>query len=148
MYECVVIASDGSSLADKGVEQGLTLAKQFKASVVFVVVTPHWSALALGQESDEGAHHPLENYEREQSALAKKILDRCKIRADERGISNSSVHVPDMAAAEGIVAAARDHSADIIVMSSHGRSGLNRVLMGSVAAKVVQIAGIPVMIAR
>ena len=148
MYKCVLIASDGSSLADKGVEQGLALAKQFNASVVFVVVTPHWSALALGHESDEGAQHPLENFERVQSALAKKILERCKVKADQIGISNSSVHVPDMTAAEGIVAAAREQAADVIVMSSHGRSGLNRVLMGSVAAKVVQIAGIPVMIAR
>ena len=148
MYKRVLIASDGSSLADKGVEQGLVLAKQFKASVVFVVVTPHWSALTLGQESDEGVHHPLENFERVQAALAKTILQRCQTKADALGVSNATVHVPDMTAAEGIVAAARDHSADVIVMSSHGRSGLNRVLMGSVAAKVVQIAAIPVMVAR
>jgi nucleotide-binding universal stress UspA family protein len=56
--------------------------------------------------------------------------------------------VEDVAAASGIVQTARDEGADLIVMGSHGRSGIARLMLGSVATKVVAESSIPVLVSR
>jgi nucleotide-binding universal stress UspA family protein len=56
--------------------------------------------------------------------------------------------VEDVAAASGIVQTARDEGADLIVMGSHGRSGIARLMLGSVATKVVAESTVPVLVTR
>jgi nucleotide-binding universal stress UspA family protein len=54
----------------------------------------------------------------------------------------------DVAVASGIVEAAKTEGADLIVVGSHGRSGIARLMLGSVAAKVVAESTVPVLVAR
>jgi nucleotide-binding universal stress UspA family protein len=56
--------------------------------------------------------------------------------------------VEDVAAASGIVQSAKDEGADLIVMGSHGRSGIARLMLGSVATKVVAESPVPVLVTR
>ncbi len=68
--------------------------------------------------------------------------------ATKQGIACDTLHVKDRVPAEGIVETAKARSCDLIVMSSHGRRGLSRVLLGSQANNVVTHSSVPVLICR
>lgn len=71
MYKHVLIATDGSDLADRGLDHGLGLAKALGATVTIVTVTDFWSPLAMAGEAHRGRMHPAEDYETSMAAAAK-----------------------------------------------------------------------------
>jgi nucleotide-binding universal stress UspA family protein len=76
------------------------------------------------------------------------VLAECETAAKQKGVSCATVHARDRAAADAIVETAKAKGCDIIVMSSHGRGGVGRMLLGSVATKVLTFSTIPVLICR
>ena len=68
--------------------------------------------------------------------------------AKAAGVSCETVHVKDQHPAEGIIAAAKDKACDLIVMASHGRRGLGRLLLGSQANEVLTHSKVPALIVR
>ena len=76
MYKHILIATDGSELADRAVVHGLALAKEVKAPVTLVTVTQAWSALELAHEFRMGNPDPVHQFERMAAASAKVILRR------------------------------------------------------------------------
>jgi nucleotide-binding universal stress UspA family protein len=145
MYQHLLIATDGSELARKAVDHGLELARALGARVLLVYVTPPWAALTV---SDGAAVYPPENYDRIAADQAQNILANAAMAAKAAGVVCETLHVKDGLPATGIIGAAQEHGADLIVMSSHGRSGLRRVLLGSEANEVVTKSTIPVLICR
>jgi nucleotide-binding universal stress UspA family protein len=103
MYRKILIATDGSDLANKAVDHGVMLAKGTGASVVFVTVTENWSAIAMGAESTQGMSNPIESYEAIATKRAQNILAAAKTAAKDAGIECETVHVPDQPPAEGII---------------------------------------------
>jgi nucleotide-binding universal stress UspA family protein len=148
MYKSILIATDGSELAMKAVEHGLLLARTTNAPVVFVTATPHWSATGMAELADAGVAEPVQDYERKAAARASKLLAACEERASTLGVSCTLVHVKDKDAADAIVATATGKGCELIVMSSHGRSGMSRMLLGSVAMKVLTYSTVPVLVCR
>jgi nucleotide-binding universal stress UspA family protein len=148
MYNRILIATDGSALADKAVSHGITLAKVHKAPVSVVTVTDIWSAFDMAHDYDRGKTNPIGNYEALAAAAAKRILDRAGETAKSQGVDCNLIHVPDKHPAEGIVATATDVGADLIVMASHGRRGVDRLLLGSQTNEVVTHSKVPVLIVR
>jgi nucleotide-binding universal stress UspA family protein len=142
MYRHILIATDGSELAAKAVAAGLALAKQLNAKVTAVTATDPWSAIVTG----EAAVAFLE-YQKAAEKDAERILGEVSATANAQGVKCDTVHVNDLAA-EGIIATAKARGCDLIVMSSHGRRGLARVLLGSQATRVLTFSSVPVLICR
>ena len=148
MYKHILIATYGSELATKAVSHGIALAKVHEALVSAVTVTDAWSAFDMAHDYSLGKKNPIDNYETVAATIAKKILDRVGETAKSQGIDVRLIHVPDKYPAEGIIATATEIGADLIVMASHGRRGLDRILLGSQANEVVTHSKVPVLIVR
>lgn len=145
MYKHLLIATDGSELAAKAVEQGLALAKKLGAKATAITVTEPWVAMVTGEMV---IAFPAEEYEAGCAANAERILSRVAEVADKTGVACETLHVRDQFPAEGILATAKARGCDLIVMASHGRRGVARVLLGSQANKVVTHSSVPVLICR
>jgi len=145
MYKNILIATDGSELAEKAVAQGLALAKALAARATVVTVTEPGIAYVT---PDAGVAFPIEDYEAAATEAAKKALDSATAIARQVGVACDTVHVKDKFPADGIVAEAEKRRADLIVMASHGRRGVSRILLGSQANKIVTHSKVPVLICR
>jgi nucleotide-binding universal stress UspA family protein len=148
MYKRILIATDGSEMATKAVTHGIALAKVHKAPVTIVTVTDIWSAFEMAHDYDQRKKDPIGNYEALAAASAKRILDKAGEIAKAEGVDCTLLHVADKPPAEGIIEAAEAAGADLIVMASHGRRGISRLLLGSQANQVVTFSKVPVMIVR
>jgi nucleotide-binding universal stress UspA family protein len=145
MYKHLLIATDGSDLAQKAVEQGLALAKALNAKATIITVTLPWDALIVG---DAIAVLPPAEYEENVALTASKILAVGRGAADQLGIPCDTLHVKNRFSAEGILDTAVGKGCDLIVMASHGRRGLRRLILGSIANEVVTQSTVPVLICR
>jgi nucleotide-binding universal stress UspA family protein len=148
MYQHILIATDGSELATKALEHGLALAKRDKARVTVVTVTEPWSALEVAHEARLRRPDPIGHFEELAAAAANRILDDAAQRGNAHGVACERVHVKDQHPAEGIVATAKDTGCDLIVMASHGRRGVSRLLLGSQAYEVLTHCTVPALIVR
>jgi nucleotide-binding universal stress UspA family protein len=148
MYKHMLIATDGSELATKALEHGLALAKRENAQVTVVTVTEPWSPLDVAHEVRQGRPDPVGHFEEIAAAAAKRILDGAAKRGNALGVTCNVVHVKDQHPAEGIVTVAKDTGCDLIVMASHGRRGMSRLLLGSQAHEVLTHCTVPALIVR
>jgi nucleotide-binding universal stress UspA family protein len=148
MYQRILIATDGSELARKAVDHGISLAKILRIPVVVATVTEAWSSLDLAREVRHGSQNPIAQYEEMAAAAASNILERASQIAKSQGVTCELVHVQDQHPAEGIIAAATQKACDLIVMASHGRRGINRILLGSQANEVLTHSKVPALIVR
>lgn len=145
MYKHILIATDGSELAQKAVAQGLAIAKGIGAKVTALYVSEPWVAVAPGEVA---MAFPIKDYEESVKANAERILTPVAAEAGTHGVSCDTLHVKDQFPAEGIIDTAEKIGCDLIVMSSHGRRGLMRFLLGSQATKVLTHSTTPVLICR
>lgn len=148
MYKSILIPTDGSELAMKAVEHGLALGKAVNAAVTFVTATADWSATQMAELVERGVAEPVQHYEKKAAAWAGKVLAECEDRAKRAGVKCATVHAQDKAAADAIIETAKAKGCDLIVMSSHGRGGVGRMLLGSVANKVLTYSTLPLLICR
>ncbi|MFY0691670.1 MAG: universal stress protein [Paracoccaceae bacterium] len=148
MYKRILTATDGSELAEKAVAHGVALAKAVGAELYAVTVTETWSALELGRKADEGHIDAVDAYKEAAAEMADTILAKAKDIAAEAGMEMQTLHIPERGAAEGIMDAAKKHDCDLIVMASHGRRGLGRMLLGSQTSEVLAFSDIPVLVPR
>lgn len=145
MFKHILIATDGSELAGKAVAAGFALARELGAKLTAVTVTEPWTAFV---SADAGIGFPVDDYEKASNENAAHILATVSKLARKADLSCSIVHAKDQFPADGILQAAKDNNCDVVVMASHGRSGLGRLLLGSQAVKVLTHADIPVLICR
>ena len=144
MYKHILIATDGSELAGRAVTTGLALARTLKARVTAVTATQPWSAMVTGEPA---LVFPIEEYEKAASENAARILYRVSAAANDAGLECETVRVEDFPA-EGIVETAKAKGCDLIVMASHGRRGLSKLLLGSQATGVLTLSTVPVLVCR
>ncbi len=136
MQRSILVPLDGSRVAEQALPQARRIARLTGASITLVRVV---DARALRHDSFSAQQAPV--------LEARDYLRRAKRRLALDGFAVSSeVYYGD--AGEGILSAADQVSADTIVMSSHGRSGVSRVLLGSVTERVVHASATPVLVVR
>ncbi|HEX5957733.1 MAG TPA: universal stress protein [Hyphomicrobiaceae bacterium] len=140
-----MIATDGSELAGRAVTAGLELAKALGAQVTAVTATEPWTVMLSGEPT--ALQFPVAAYEKAASESADRVLAEAGRQARQIGLACGMVHVRDFPA-EGIVETARSKGCDLIVMASHGRRGLSRLLLGSQATRVLTLSPVPVLICR
>lgn len=148
MYKNILIATDGSDFANRGVKHGLKLAKTVGCPVTIVIVTEQWSARELAQNPNLGGTNPLAAYEESVAKAATKILASVEVLAQEQEVRCKTIHIKDTHPAEGIISTADSEQCDLIVMASHGRRGVQKVLLGSIASEVMTHSNIPVLVVR
>lgn len=132
----------------KAVSQGIDLAKVAGARVTFLTVVPHFRlAVTIGHSSD--VVRKLEkDHEEESRKHADELLSKVEAEAGKKGVACDRMVVVDDSAYEQIIAAAQKGNCDLIVMASHGRRGLDAVLLGSETTKVLTHSKIPVLVVR
>jgi nucleotide-binding universal stress UspA family protein len=145
MFKRILIATDGSELAQQATAKGLELAKLLNAEVTAVTVTEAWAAVVSGEAA---LGFPLAEYEKAAAENAGRILTGVAEMAKKLDLACAVKHVKDQFPAEGIIAAAKEHGCDLIVMASHGRRGLAKLFLGSEAAKVLTLSTVPVLVCR
>jgi nucleotide-binding universal stress UspA family protein len=138
----LLVPTDFSEYADGALDYAIELAKTLQArlTVLYVYYLP---SLALGEVSPVVIDDTLQAMETNARQQAQKALARV-LRA---GLQGDSVIV-EGTPFQMIIDTAKDKGADLIVMGTHGRTGLSHVLMGSVAEKVVRLAPCPVLVTR
>ncbi len=149
MYKHILISTDGSDVAQKGVDHGLSLAKALGAKVTIVTVTERFPIYAdvTGIGWVPGPTE-VADYEAGQKKWADGVLARMKAAADKLGVEAETLHVPDALPAEAIIETAKSCGCGLIVMSSHGRRGLGRLLLGSQTSEVLAHSPVPVLVVR
>jgi nucleotide-binding universal stress UspA family protein len=148
MYKKILIATDGSELGSRAVAHGVKLAKELKVPVILVTVTQQWSAMDIAHEAKLGRPNPIEHFEEMAAAWAKKNLDAAGEQAKAAGVTFELVHVPDQTPAEGIIATAEKQGCELIVMASHGRRAVGRLVLGSQVSEVLAHSKVPALIVR
>lgn len=148
MYTRILIATDGSELAEKGLAKGLELAKDLDADVAIVTVSEPWAVGMYDAMGWSVGYMNSPEYKADRDEAAQKILQPALATAAQHGVRATAVHVLDRYAADGIIETAADHDSDLIVMTSHGRRGVTRVLLGSQTAEVLARSSLPVLVIR
>ena len=147
MYKRIVIATDGSPLSDKAIESGLQLASLCGASVVALKVVPRYPR-SYFEGSAPLNRDDVKQVEQRWSEAALADLNAVKALGAADGVTVKVVVAKSELIAETIIAAATKNNCDLIVMASHGRKGLKRVLLGSETQHVLTHSHIPVLVLR
>ena len=136
-WKNILVATDGSGCSDVAVEEALNYAKSYEGALKIVRV------VNVTEEFQAHAPHLVEKLVNE----AQKSLEKIKEEARRIGV-NAETFVKEGEPFTAIVDLAKQIKADIIVMGSHGRTGLKRLFMGSVTARVIGHTSCPVLVVR
>lgn len=148
MYKHVLIATDGSTLAEKAVVHGLALAKSVGARASAIVVEAPFNVYDVPESKLRDMPDAFRRHSELTKAHAAKVLDHVGALARKSGVVFAGHQKESDRPHEAIIASAREHGCDLIVMASHGRGGVSAVLIGSVTAKVLTHTDIPVLVYR
>lgn len=149
VYKHILISTDGSQFAQAGVDHGLSLAKALGSKVTIITATEPFPV--PGTASGAGwiaTPDDFESYQDSRKKFAEGILAPLKAAAEKMGVKADTIHVPDAWAATAIVETAQQAGCDLVVMASHGRRGVKRLLLGSQTAEVLTHSKIPVLVVR
>jgi nucleotide-binding universal stress UspA family protein len=144
MFKNILIATDGSELAEKAVQQGLAVAKDMKAKATVVRATPvprMFVAEGVMITPSAGVHEQV----------ARVVADQfthIKQKASAAGVPCETLHVESDTPWRSILDAAKQQGCDLIVMASHGRTGFSAAFLGSETQKVLAQTTIPVLVCR
>ena len=148
MYKRILIATDGSELSEKGLAKGLELAQGLDAEVDIVTVSEPWAVGMYDAMGWSVGYMNSPEYKADREENAQKILQPALAMAQAQQVRANGVHVLDRYAADGVIDVAEERASELIVMTSHGRRGVTRVLLGSQTAEVLARSSIPVLVIR
>ncbi len=144
MYQRIMVAVDGSATSDRGLQEAINLARDQQAKLAIVHVTDIVVVFGAGQFP--GA------YIEATRELARTVVEHARKAAEDAGIEaeiqspeivTSGYHVGDK-----IAECAREWKADLLVAGTHGRRGVSRLLIGSVAERIVRAVPCPLLLVR
>jgi nucleotide-binding universal stress UspA family protein len=141
MYDTILIPTDGSDVATTAARYGLALAERFDASVhVLSIVDPdRFVTDAVGDVDDLIRRQRARLHDR-----ARSVVDR--IAAESA--APVETHVVEGRPSAVLASAIDDYDADLVAMGTHGRSGVDRYLFGSLAERTLRTAHVPVLAVR
>jgi nucleotide-binding universal stress UspA family protein len=147
MYKHILVATDGSELSQTAVNSAVALAATCGADLTAVtVVAPYQpvyfegSVLMSAQE--------VQALESGWTAAAQKLVHAVKVSAAKHDVQAKAITMKSDSVSDAILTAAKKYKCDLIVMASHGRKGLVRVLLGSETQQVLTHSKLPVLILR
>lgn len=143
MYDKILIPTDGSPTSDRAVEHALELAKTMSSAVTFLHVIEN--PLTTGYATPQTLPYSAQLYE-DLKLSGAEVLARAEAKAEDQGVTASSVMIENRDPAQAIADAAEEH--DLIVMGTHGRRGFNRWMFGSVAEGALRRGSKPFLLIR
>jgi len=149
MFKHILVTTDGSKLALKGIKAGARLARSLGARLTGVYVVPPYSPPMYGEGSIYVPGLSVRDYKEQSARAAKKALAAVEVEARIAGAPfvTKAIHGAQQPW-QGILRAARAGKCDAIVMASHGRGGLGGLLLGSETQRVLAHSKIPVFVIR
>jgi nucleotide-binding universal stress UspA family protein len=147
MYKKILVATDGSTLSKKAVSSAIELAALCEADLVAMKVIPRYpqsyfeGGLAL-QAAEVG------RVEKQWAEDGQAVVDAVQQAALAKGVKTKAITVKSDLVSDAIIAAAKKHKCDLIVMASHGRRGIKRMLLGSETQLVLTHSHVPVLVLR
>ena len=145
MYKNLLLPTDGSPLSEKAVRHGLELARTLGAKVTGFYAVPEFRAFAYSGAIIEDTQAIFDGQAQSQADAALAFI---KAAAQEAGVLCTTAQSTNDRPYEAILQAAKHHDCDLIVMASHGRRGIEGLLMGSETQKVLTHSKIPVLVSR
>lgn len=142
MFNKILVPTDGSAPSAKARQAAIEVAKMFDIPIVALYVIEPLPYVGLA----EVGVPDLAEYSNAVRAEASKVLDSVEAECKEHGVKCENVLIEASNVDQGILEQAEAHKCNLIVMGTHGRRGLNRLLMGSVARSVLSHAKIPVLV--
>lgn len=147
MYKKILVATDGSTLSRKAVESAISLAATLGAELVALKVVPHYPQSyfegGLALQADE-----VSRVEAQWALDGQAIVDAIEKTAADKGVKTTALTTKSDLVSEAIIATAKKEKCDLIVMASHGRRGIKRLLLGSETQLVLTHSHIPVLVLR
>ena len=147
MYQKILVTTDGSSLSKKAVRGAIGLAKSLNAQLIALHVVPRYP-LSYFEGGLTISVQEVARTERQWADTGQAIVDGVVLQAKDAKVAAKGFLAQSDRVAETILAAARKHKCDLVVMASHGRKGLKRVLMGSETQHVITHSTVPVLVLR
>lgn len=144
MFKHILVPVDGSATAQQAVQKAIGLAQAFGSTVTAIYVIDPYPFTGVGTDFAYGQAE----YLNAATAEANEATKVAKQALEAAGVSVKTSVVEAHAAWRGILEAAESVGADLIVMGSHGRRGLERLVLGSVVQRVLSHANLPVLVVR
>jgi nucleotide-binding universal stress UspA family protein len=146
MYHRILVAVDGSSTSRRALQEGLKLAADEHAHLLLVHVLDESALYRYPVPIGDALHPVLEAWRQG----GQNVLNEASGLARQAGaeVEAELLESADRQIPEVIVDKAKRWEADLIVMGTHGRQGLEHLLLGSVAERVIRIAPVPVLLTR
>jgi nucleotide-binding universal stress UspA family protein len=150
MFQRILVPIDGSPTSNRGLDEAIGLATDQKAKICLLHVADE---LGRTGEPEAAVFMPpsyMDRYLELRRAAGRKLLARAEAKVRKRGIEVETVLLPTLghSVADLIIKQAKKWRADMIVLGTHGRRGLTRVVMGSDAEVVVRETPLPVLLVR
>jgi len=146
MFKQILLATDGSAASAHAAQLAVNMARTLNAKLTALYVSDPYPYLGIGEVNPMGYQAYSAAAQQHAAQAHAQVEELCK--AGGAPVELQVRLVEDVAAASGIVESAKELGADLIVMGSHGRSGIARLMLGSVAGRVVAESPIPVLISR
>jgi nucleotide-binding universal stress UspA family protein len=143
MYEKILVPVDGSATSDLGLTEAIKLAQLTRAKLVLVHIVDMVAVSAGPPAQAAGLIEAMRE-------AGEEILARNRLTAEKAGVAAESIRLESMShrVSHHVVEEASRRNADLIVMGTHGRRGVGRMLLGSDAEQVVRSATVPVLLVR
>ena len=145
MFKHILIPVDGSELSDRAIQAGVDFAKSIGARVTGFIAEPDYTQPSYGDMISRRGES-MDQYSTRSRSHAEGVLRRIERCARDEGVEFTSSFVQSDDPVAAIVSAAEKNQCDLIVMASHGRSGLDKLIHGSATEGVMTHTQIPVLV--
>lgn len=145
MFRHILLATDGSAASEHAAQIAVQLARAHGAGLTALYVVDPYPYLGIGEANPMGFQAYMSAALEHAARAHAKVADLC---AQAPEVDLQTRLVENVGASTGIAQSAQQVGADLVVVGSHGRTGVSRLMLGSVAAKVVAESAVPVLVAR
>ena len=147
MYKRILVATDGSTLSKKAVSSAIELAAATGAELVALKVVARYP-MSYFEGGVAVQASEVARIEKQWADNAQAIVDAVQKAATARAVKAKALTVKSNLVSDAVIAAAKKHECDLIVMASHGHRGIKRLLLGSETQLVLTHSHIPVLVLR
>ena len=147
MYKRILVPTDGSSLSKKAIRSAVDLAASVGAELVAMNVVPRYP-MSYFEGGINVSNAEVARAEKQWNDRGQALADEVGKAAAKAGVKAKAITVHSDLIAESILAAARKNKCDLVVMASHGRKGIKRLLLGSETQHVLTHGDVPVLVLR
>jgi nucleotide-binding universal stress UspA family protein len=147
MYTKILVATDGSNLSKKAIHTAIGLAALCKAELIALKVVQRYPQSyfegGIAVQADE-----VKRIEQQWADEGQAVVDAVKKAAAAKGVSTRAITAKSEVVSDAILKTAQKNQCDLIVMASHGRRGIKRLLLGSETQHVLTRATMPVLVLK